>query len=76
LMMATIRHNRARGEHAVLPMGKIVNDLLAAGYGAGDLGLLLGMEEEEVDRLADRAGRPETVARTTKAFSESWAPGR
>jgi hypothetical protein len=75
-MMATIRHNRARGEHAVLPMGKIVHDLLAAGYGAGDLGLLLGMEEEEVDRLADRAGRPETVARTTKAFSESWAPGR
>jgi hypothetical protein len=36
---------------------------------------LLGMEEEEVDRLADRAGMPQRVGATTEGFNKGWVPG-
>lgn len=52
--LATIRHNRARGTHGVLPMADIVADLLEKGLDADEIGRRLGMDEEEVDRLADR----------------------
>ncbi len=52
--LATVRHNRARGTHAVLGMADIVADLLQEGLSAKEIGDRLEMDPEEVDRLADR----------------------
>ena len=73
-IMATIRHNRARGEHAVLSMADLVRELLESGETPEGLGELLGMEDEEVERLAERAGVPERIAREHSAFSKGWVP--
>jgi len=74
-MMSTIRHNRARGEHGVLPMAEIVRSLLDGGMDSESVQSLLQMEQEEVTRLAERGGRPEVVARTTPDFGKGWVPG-
>lgn len=74
-MMSTIRHNRARGEHGVLPMAEIVKALLGGGTEPGEIQTLLQMEAEEVERLAERAGMPTQVARDKAAFSDGWVPG-
>lgn len=74
-MMSTIRHNRARGEHTVKQMAEIVRELLEAGQSVEDVCFLMQMEPEEVDRLADRAGMPDRVAKDTAAFSKGWVPG-
>ncbi|CAE6862566.1 putative protein YbdM [Paraburkholderia nemoris] len=60
-MMSTIRHNRARGTRAVLPMADIVGTIIEAGVPAEDIGRGLGMEPEEIDRLADRSGMPRRI---------------
>lgn len=75
LMMSTIRHNRARGEHGVLPMGDIVKSLLESGLDKSDVKFYLQMEEEEVNRLAERAGMPEIGSRGVTEFSKGWKPG-
>lgn len=75
LMMSTIRHNRARGEHGVLPMGQIVRDLIEAGNSNADICFMLQMEQEEVSRLSERAGLPEVSGRTKAEFSKGWVPG-
>lgn len=74
LMMSTIRHNRARGEHGVLPMGQIVRELIEAGNDREDICFLLQMEMEEVSRLSERAGLPEVSGRTKATFSNGWVP--
>jgi ParB-like chromosome segregation protein Spo0J len=74
-MMSTIRHNRARGEHHVLPMAEIVRALLDAGIEKDDVQFLLQMEEEEVERLAEKAGLPEVVSRSHTEFNKGWVPG-
>jgi len=74
-IMSTIRHNRAHGEHVVLPMAEAVRELLTAGHSTADVGFLLQMEDEEVNRLADRAGMPTRVSREGTAFSKGWVPG-
>lgn len=74
-MMSTIRHNRARGEHHVLPMAEIVRTLLENGITSEDVQLLLQMEDEEVERLAERAGMPTIVTRTNENFGKGWVPG-
>lgn len=76
LRMSTIRHNRARGTHAVLPMARIVRSLLESGMPGRDLMELLQMEAEEIERLAEHAGRPEVIARDKTAFSAGWVPGQ
>lgn len=73
-MMSTIRHNRARGEHHVLPMADIVKALLDAGIKKDDVQFLLQMEEEEVERLAEKAGLPEKVTRSHGDFNKGWVP--
>ena len=76
LMMSTIRHNRARGEHTIDSMAVILHALLASGHTVEDVCFLLQMEPEEVDRLVDRAGTPERVVRGDgKTFSKGWIPG-
>lgn len=54
-MMATIRHNRARGSHVVLRMADIVQDLIdQQGVPFEEVQRRLGMEPEEVESLYDR----------------------
>jgi len=68
--MSTVRHNRARGTHAVLGMADIVAALLAAGMSEDEIGRRLQMDDEEVDRLADRG---EMVKRGRAAgFGQGW----
>lgn len=74
-MMSTIRHNRARGEHHVLPMAEIVRALLDGGIASSDIQFLLQMEDEEVERLAERAGMPTVITRETTDFGKGWVPG-
>lgn len=74
-MMSTIRHNRARGEHGVLPMAQIVRQLLEEGEEPNEIAFLLQMEPEEIERLAERAGMPAKVTREKGAgFSSGWIP--
>jgi ParB-like chromosome segregation protein Spo0J len=68
--MATIRHNRARGTHAVVPMADIVSALLAEGIPGEEIQRRLGMDEEEVDRLADRGVMINRGSRP--AFNTGW----
>lgn len=71
-MMATVRHNRARGQHGILKMGQIVRDLLKQGRTREQVMELLQMEEEEVDRLAETAGAPARVGKDS--FGRGWVP--
>jgi len=83
-MLSTIRHNRARGEHGVRPMGSIVRELLEGGMSVEELGERCGMEREEIDRLSDLSGMPLQMARrlddkglegkTTTGFNNGWKP--
>lgn len=73
-MMSTVRHNRARGTHVVLPMAEIVRTIAADGVTQDDIMRGLGMEDEEVERLLDRAGMPEQVGREHREFGNSWVP--
>lgn len=71
---ATIRHNRARGEHGITPMCSIVRGFLDSGLTIEEVMAELGMQREEVLRLADQRGRPEAVG-GDKEFSSGWQPG-
>ncbi len=71
---ATIRHNRARGEHGITPMCSIVRRFLDAGLTIEEVMAELGMQREEVLRLADQRGRPEAVG-GEKEFNGGWQPG-
>jgi ParB-like chromosome segregation protein Spo0J len=72
--MATIRHNRARGTHAVLAMAEIVESMLKDGLSAEEIETRLQMEREEVVRLANRKGIPKTDIVTNANWSPSWVP--
>jgi ParB-like chromosome segregation protein Spo0J len=68
--MATIRHNRARGTHHVLKMADIVAELLDMGLAPEEIGRRLQMDEEEVDRLADRGQMTKRGA--AAQFGNGW----
>ena len=53
-VMSTVRHNRARGSHGVMKMADIVSGLLDGGMSKEQVGELMAMESQEVDRLAMR----------------------
>ena len=73
-MASTIRHNRARGQHHVLKMAALVQDLIdAQGVSKGDVQKRLGMEREEVERLYDRGGMIERGS--AEDFHKAWIPG-
>lgn len=72
--MATIRHNRARGTHGVLPMSDIVLSMINEGVSGEEIMERLGMEKEEVVRLLFRAGVPKSDVFKDKDFSKSWTP--
>lgn len=74
-MMATIRHNRARGTHAVLEMSKIVQTMIEKDKLPMEaICARLQMEKEEVIRLAARAGIPETSIVKDSNWSSEWVP--
>lgn len=67
---ATIRHNRARGVHGVLPMTDIVVMLLQSGWKDGDVVRELGMDADEVLRFKQVSGLPELFR--NHDYSKSW----
>lgn len=69
-MAATIRHNRARGVHGVLPMTDIVADLIRAGWTDAEVAKELGMDADEVLRFKQVAGLPELFK--DHQYSRSW----
>lgn len=72
-MAATIRHNRARGEHGVAPMATIVRALIEReSWSPERIEAALGMEDEEVMRLADRSGMP--IRGGSNSFGNGWVP--
>jgi len=70
---ATIRHNRARGVHAVLKMADIVSMLIDEhGVAPERVEAMLGMDFEEVDRLSDASGMPARAG--AGEFGKGWTP--
>ena len=71
--MSTIRHNRARGTHAILRMADIVTGMLKTGVTPEQIMRGLGMDDEEVIRLSTALGMPELASSAN--FSPAWKPG-
>lgn len=72
-MMSTIRHNRARGTHAVLRMADIVRELKdKERLPDAEIMRRLGMEDEEVERLYDTSGMRQRGR--AAAFNAGWVP--
>ncbi|EOZ4982664.1 ParB-like nuclease domain-containing protein [Proteus mirabilis] len=69
-MAATIRHNRARGQHQVAAMSNIVRDLSRLGWNDQKIGDELGMSQDEVLRLKQISGLAELFSEHD--FSEAW----
>ena len=67
---ATIRHNRARGRHAVEPMTGIVAYLAKKGWDDEKIGHELGMDPDEVLRFKQITGLAELFGE--REFSEAW----
>ncbi len=57
-MAATIRHNRARGVHGVMPMTDLVANLIQQGWADSEICKELGMEPDEVLRFKQNSGLP------------------
>ena len=72
--MSTVRHNRARGTHAVLRMADIVESMVHGGMSMEEICFRLQMEAEEVVRLASRKGIPKTDIIKNSNWSTSWVP--
>lgn len=73
-MMSTIRHNRARGTHAVLKMADIVLSMATSGIPAAEICKRLGMDDEELERLLDRAGMTVRGLGQSTGFAKAWIP--
>lgn len=67
---STIRHNRARGKHAVSAMSDIVIELKRRNWTDKKIGKELGMDPDEVLRLSQISGLAEMFQ--DREFSEAW----
>ena len=67
---STVRHNRARGKHSVDGMSDIVLELKRRNWSDSKIGKELGMDPDEVLRLAQITGLAEAFA--DRGFSEAW----
>lgn len=67
---ATIRHNRARGTHAIKGMSDIVMELVNIGWTDERVAKHLGMDPEEVLKLKQATGLKQAFA--NHEFSKSW----
>lgn len=70
---ATIRHNRARGKHQVSKMSDIVIELKRRNWNDEKIARELGMDADEVLRLAQITGLAEMFS--NEEFSKSWEAG-
>jgi ParB-like chromosome segregation protein Spo0J len=55
-MAATVRHNRARGEHSISGMSNLVFNMLNNGWSDADICNHLGLEAEEIIKLKHITG--------------------
>lgn len=69
---STIRHNRARGKHRVDSMSEIVTDLKKRNWSDKKIAVELGMDQDEVLRLAQISGLTELFS--NEEFSKAWEP--
>lgn len=69
-MAATIRHNRARGVHGVMPMAEIVAAMLREGWADDEIARELGMDADEVLRFKQQVALPELFR--NHAYSAAW----
>lgn len=67
---ATIRHNRARGQHQIQAMSAIVQELARLGWDDKKISTELGMDSDEVLRLKQISGLMEMFL--DRDFSEAW----
>ncbi len=67
---STIRHNRARGKHAVNAMSDIVQELARRNWSEKKIAKELGMEPDEVLRLKQISGLAEMFS--DREFSQAW----
>jgi ParB-like chromosome segregation protein Spo0J len=72
-MASTVRHNRARGKHRVDAMSEIVLELKRRNWSNEKIGKQLGMDPDEVLRLAQITGLAEMFA--DREFSKAWEAG-
>jgi ParB-like chromosome segregation protein Spo0J len=69
-MASTVRHNRARGKHKVESMSEMVIYLKRRNWSDKKIAKELGMEADEVLRLAQVTGLAEAFK--DKEFSQAW----
>jgi ParB-like chromosome segregation protein Spo0J len=67
---STIRHNRARGKHAIDAMSQIVVDLKKRNWSDAKIAKELGMDQDEVLRLCQLSGLREMFK--DSEFTQSW----
>jgi ParB-like chromosome segregation protein Spo0J len=67
---STIRHNRARGKHQIESMSQIVLELKRRNWSDAKIGRELGMDPDEVLRLAQITGLAEAFK--DREFSLAW----
>ncbi|HEY3429796.1 MAG TPA: ParB/RepB/Spo0J family partition protein [Cyclobacteriaceae bacterium] len=67
---STIRHNRARGKHAVSAMSDIVIELKKRNWSESRISKELGMDEDEILRLCQISGLAEAFENDD--FSQAW----
>lgn len=70
----TIRQNRARGTHFVLPMSDIIVQAFKEGKTIDYIMESYGMSKEEVTRLSLRGGILSNEVKNENDFSKSWKP--
>ena len=69
-MAATVRHNRARGEHSIDGMSNLVFKMLDEGMSDADVCNELGMEPEELLKLKHLTGFSKLFANTE--YKMAW----
>lgn len=69
-MASTIRHNRARGTHAIAPMSQVIAELHFLGWSDKKIAEQLGMEKDEVLRLKQFTGLGDLFR--NRKFSKAW----
>ena len=72
-MASTVRHNRARGAHAIMSMGNIAQEMMNAGWTDERILLELGMSADELERLKHVTGYAKLYS-DRKEYSQAWLP--